>query len=352
MSDGLVSVVIPTYNRAALCRRAVESVLAQTYRDLEVIVVDDGSRDETRDVLRAFGPPVRYLRQENAGVSAARNRGLAEARGSFIALLDSDDRFEPWKLEAELRVLRFYPEAGMVWTDIKAVDEYDRELFPAYLQRMFSACRHLDLERRLQEGPALGELWPGSPPALAARRCFQADLGALMFMGSLVATNTVLLRRERQQSAGLFDTSLLKTGEDYDFHYRVCREGPVAYLDVSSVVYRVGASDQLTDPRLEVSMARNTLKTVNAAWKNGEGRIPLPRSMVRDRLAAVHLWVGRIELQEGEPTARRHLLESLRWRPFSRTTLLLLLASLLPRRARDLLRGAKARLARSATVPS
>jgi glycosyltransferase involved in cell wall biosynthesis len=117
-----VSVIIPTHDRAVLCRRAVASVLAQTHGDLEVIVVDDGSRDGTREAVEGMDPRVRYIWQENAGVAAARNRGMAAARGEFIALLDSDDLFLPWKIEAQLAAMRFFPRAGMVWTDMVAVD--------------------------------------------------------------------------------------------------------------------------------------------------------------------------------------------------------------------------------------
>src|SRR5437764_10734914 len=95
---GLVSVVIPSYNRAYIVGQAIESALQQTHRPVEVLVADDGSTDDTRRVVEGYGPPVRYFYQPNAGVSAARNLGLRHARGEFIALLDSDDRWLPWKV--------------------------------------------------------------------------------------------------------------------------------------------------------------------------------------------------------------------------------------------------------------
>src|ERR1700685_1198678 len=83
----LVSVVIPTYNRAYILGHSIESVLKQTYRPVEVVVIDDGSTDDTRRLVEHFGPPVRYFHQPNAGVSSARNHGLREARGEFVAFL-------------------------------------------------------------------------------------------------------------------------------------------------------------------------------------------------------------------------------------------------------------------------
>ncbi len=122
---GTVSVIIPTFNRGYVLREAVQSVLDQGYRDLEVIVVDDGSTDGTGDSMAAwFGaePRVRYSYQANRGASAARNAGLDLATGAYIAFLDSDDSWEPWHLELTLACLELRPEAGLIWTDIAFVD--------------------------------------------------------------------------------------------------------------------------------------------------------------------------------------------------------------------------------------
>lgn len=104
-SDG-VSVIIPTYNRESVVRRAIDSALEQTYRNLEVIVVNDGSTDGTSEVLGNYGERIRVIRQTNAGPSAARNRGATEAAGEVLAFLDSDDRWLPVKIERQMEVLR------------------------------------------------------------------------------------------------------------------------------------------------------------------------------------------------------------------------------------------------------
>lgn len=330
MSD-LVSVIIPTYNRAADCRRAVESVLAQSHREVEVIVVDDGSEDATREAIEGLDPRVVYLRQENAGVIAARNRGLAAAQGEFIAFLDSDDLFLPWKLEAQLTALRLYPQAGMVWTDMVAMDAEGREIRPAHLTAMYSAYRYFNREERLREGERLGKVWPAAPSALAERRMFMANLGAQMFLGNLVHTSTVLLRRECQQAVGFFDTVLVRSGEDYDFHYRVCRLGPVIYLDVSSIRYRVGAADQLTSPQFHIFMAYNTLRTVSKALAETGGKIALPRHVIRQRMSSVYFWIGQNEINQHNWRSARHAFaRSLVWWPFNPMALIFFAASFLP----------------------
>lgn len=119
-----VSVVIPTYNRAAKVTMGIESVLAQTVTDLEVIVVDDGSSDDTGKILgETFGDRIRYYAQANQGASVARNRGIAEARGEWIAFMDSDDQWEKEKLEWQFKALeRFGPQCGGCYTDTRFVN--------------------------------------------------------------------------------------------------------------------------------------------------------------------------------------------------------------------------------------
>ena len=104
----LVSVIIPTYNRAEIIEEAVDSVLAQDYKDFELIVVDDGSTDNTSEVLATYGDDIRVLYQENKGVSAARNRGISEAAGKLIAFLDSDDLWMPQKLTTQVEFFRHF----------------------------------------------------------------------------------------------------------------------------------------------------------------------------------------------------------------------------------------------------
>ena len=106
-----VSVIIPTYNSARYMTAAVDSVLAQTFTDYEILVIDDGSTDETEAVMGRYGPPVLLLPQRNGGVSVARNRGLEASRGRYVAFLDADDTWLPNKLERQLAELGKHPEA-------------------------------------------------------------------------------------------------------------------------------------------------------------------------------------------------------------------------------------------------
>ncbi|HEY9644827.1 MAG TPA: glycosyltransferase family A protein [Chroococcidiopsis sp.] len=114
-----VSVIIPVYNREAYVGDAIRSVLGQTVPPAEVIVVDDGSSDRSAEIIQSFGPPVRYVAQANSGAAVARNRGVDLATGELLAFLDSDDRWQPDKLERQLAALQAQPELAMVFGHVR-----------------------------------------------------------------------------------------------------------------------------------------------------------------------------------------------------------------------------------------
>ena len=126
MNRPTVSVIIPTYNRAALVPRALDSVIAQTFSDWEIVLVDDGSTDATpqlaAEYYRRLGDRLVCIREENRGSSSARNRGIDACRGRFVAFLDSDDEFAPTKLERQLALFELRPELGFVYSDFAFVD--------------------------------------------------------------------------------------------------------------------------------------------------------------------------------------------------------------------------------------
>jgi len=319
----LVSVVIPTYNRAKTVTRAIDSVLAQTHRALDIIVVDDGSTDETAaHIARRYGNDarVRYLWQPNKGVSAARNAGLAAVRGEYVALLDSDDIWKPWKLEVQLSCLRAVPEAGMVWTDMKAVDARGKVLDPSYLRTMYGATYRWFTEGTLfSASRPLIEICPHFVAPEPDRRLYWGDIFSQMVMGNMVHTSTVLLRRERLARVGGFDETLKLSGEDYDFHLRTCREGPVAFVNVASIRYQVGGTDQLTHRKYSIHIARNFLATIKPVLAKDRDRIRLPAYMLAAVQAYAYGWIGVEYFELGDyALARENLRQSLdylHWQP-------------------------------------
>jgi len=305
MSRAVVSVVVPTFNRAYCIAAALNSIRSQTWPEWEALVIDDGSTDDTESVvveLQQADPRIKYFRQSNRGVSAARNAGLDRASGSLIAFLDSDDAWRPWKLEAQMACLESLSSVGMVWTDMDAVDESGTVVARRYLRQMYGAYRWFgDDELFPQSAPApvpaeSRAVGAGLPPGALVR---WGDLYAKMFAGNLVHTSTVLITRERLDKVGRFEEGY-QTGEDYEFHLRTCRAGPVALLEASAVLYRrPGGLDQLTAPKYMNELAANSLRTRERVLAADRDRITLPRAMIREIMGESRGWFAEKLFDDG-----------------------------------------------------
>jgi len=337
MNDGLVSVIIPTYNRSHIVCSAIDSVIAQDYPEIEILVIDDGSTDDTREVMaRIYGdnPKVRYLPKRNGGVSSARNLGIRESRGEFIAFLDADDTWLPGKLRLQLECLRALPEAGMVWTDMAAVDGNDKLLHARYLRKMYSAYQYYPTTRELF-AKGLKEARIGDIEA------FCGDIFSPMVLGNLVHTSTVLLRRERLNKIGFFDEAH-RTGEDYPFHLKCCGEGPVAYLDTVTIRYVIGSADALTSSGHKLQLSLNFLSTLKKTLAQERARISLSQSVIRRCLADAYEWVGQEYMRAGlTAEARMFFLKSLKADPSNPSRLRGVFMTLIPAAARTRLTALK-----------
>lgn len=203
MSRPLVSVVIPAFDAERFLGESIESVLAQTYAPLETIVVDDGSSDETAAVARSY-EGVTVVAQDNAGPSAARNRGFAASRGALIAFHDSDDLMTPDKLEVQAGVLIDEPEVGCVLAEQELLVEPGAEL-PFWV-----------------EGSKVQTIMPPRPPELEDE--------------PLVHPMTMVVRREVFERIGGFDESM-RAAEDFDWMLRASEEG-IEIARLSAVLLR------------------------------------------------------------------------------------------------------------------
>jgi hypothetical protein len=254
----------------------------------------------------------------------------------------------PWKLALQLACFRQCPEIGMVWTDMQAIDPGGNVVNPKYLRTMYHAYRWFrsaDLFSKVVDITA-----SDLPPELAGTRLSVGDIFSQMVMGNLVHTSTVLLSRERFERVRGFNEALRISGEDYDFHLRTCREGPVGFVDVASIRYQTGMADRLTANAYRAQAALNCLATVLPVVRHDRGRIRLPRRMIRTRLAEVHTWVGDALLERREVArARGHLLKSLWHRPLQFRSLALLVRASLPAGVGAVLQRCWRRLKRAAS---
>lgn len=211
----LISVIIPVNNRLTYIQAAIESVIAQTYHQCEILVVDDGSVVDVAGALRQLPVEVIFLRQDHRGVAAARNLGVRSSRGEYVAFLDSDDLFMPEKLERQLAVFRSNPGAAMVYSDEYLLDE----------------------DGNISTSPLREGRVPPLPSGWIAKDFF-AD--------SFIAMMTVLVRRTVFDEVGGFDECLLYN-EDDDLWFRIMQKYPVICSDYISGARRLHDSNMSRD---------------------------------------------------------------------------------------------------------
>jgi glycosyltransferase involved in cell wall biosynthesis len=217
----MTSVIIPTFNRAAFLAEAIDSVLAQTEKDFELIVVDDGSTDRTRELVAAYENRIRYFFQPRAGVAAARNRGIRQAAGNFIAFLDSDDLWLPKKLSRQIEWMQAHPEIMLCHTD---------EIW---------IRRGIRVNQKKIHAKAGGWIYP-----LCLPRC-------------IISPSSVLMRRELFDSVGRFDEQF-PICEDYDLWLRVAARFEVGFIPAPLIVKRGGHPDQLSQSEWGIDRYRVT----------------------------------------------------------------------------------------------
>jgi glycosyltransferase involved in cell wall biosynthesis len=275
----LVSVIIPTYRRSAFLRRAIESVLAQTYSPVEVIVVEDGSH-EAREIASSFGPRVKYIWQENQGAAVARNTAADAARGTWLALLDDDDFWIPDKLERQFELLRAFHSLGFVHSN--------------YF--WFRNGR--------------GEPRPDTPVRSVPSGWVTQQLVLDRFS---IGTSTVLVRAELFRKVGGFNPTY-RLVQDYDLWVRLSQVTQFGYLATPLAYYEAEAPEELA------TLCRKSLANVAIldafVHANPDLCREWPQGRLRGRFNRVHRTCARRYFAANEiELARRHFFKAWTWRP-------------------------------------
>src|SRR5438093_705810 len=191
-----VSIIIPAYNQAKFLAQAIDSALQQTHPDLEVIVIDDGSTDDTSEIAARFANQIRYIHQDNTGLPGARNRGIRESKGEYLCFLDSDDFYHPEKIQRQVALLDADPRLGFVYCDIITTDE---------------------------AGQPLAEQCSVN----SASRQMSGNIFQTLMMAGYFPPHTVMIRRQVLDAVGDFDPPL-GGHADYDLWLRVSAAGHTA----------------------------------------------------------------------------------------------------------------------------
>ena len=210
-----VSVIVPTYNRASFLKKALESLAQQTFKDFEIIVIDDGSNDETPDIIKTYLPKINprslisIVSKENHGVSWARNQGILKSQASWIAFLDSDDAWIPRKLEVQMKYLERNPDIKICQTE---------EIWIRNGRRVNPMKKHAKLGGNIFE------------------RCLEL---------CVVSPSATVVSRKLLDEVGLFDESL-PACEDYDLWLRISYRYPIALISEALIIKQGGHEDQLS----------------------------------------------------------------------------------------------------------
>jgi hypothetical protein len=297
----LVSVVIPAYNASRWIGEALESVLAQDFTDYEIIVVDDGSTDDTARVVETYRERVRCIRKPNGGVSSARNVGIRAGGGAYVAFLDADDLWTSDKLRLQLEVLT-RNEVAWVYSDAWAFDGESGVV----LHRLGKVVRQYD-----------------------------GDILEALFVKNCIPSPTPVIRRSVFEHIGCFDEAAkLSIGEDLCMWLKIAAEYPIALVPVPLAYYRVHATST-TGMRYPGVLLQGHL----AVLEDAVARAPARLGPLRERaIANCYLHAGRASLGKGYlAEARRLLLHAMQYYPAIPAAVLLWASTLLGRGVIDML---------------
>lgn len=230
LNEPLVSIIIPAYNRADMLPDAINSVLEQSLSDIEIIVVDDGSTDDTQKVMSALYEKVQYILTENKGPAHARNVGMKAATGKYIAFLDSDDIYLPDKLEMQIKVMMSHPDIGMLFTESSAANSDG--IFEELHLRTFNKVYD-------RKGWLYEDIYSERETVNFKNRSidyYSGDLFGYVLQDPMIFTTTVMFPSKILEKVG-YQNEEIGMAHDYEFTSRVCKYFKIGFLDIPTYVY-------------------------------------------------------------------------------------------------------------------
>ncbi len=299
MSSPVVSVVIPTHNRASLLPRAIDSVVSQTFSDWEIVLIDDGSTDDTSSLVKDYAARLKdrlvYIRQRQRGSSAARNRGIDAVRGKFVAFLDSDDEFAPTKLKRQLALFEKRRDLGFVYSDFSFID-LDGVKHDSAFGAKFPIARRVPCET------VAPGLW----------MCTGSVFDTLL-EGYFIATIVGMVRRDVLGTRIRFDESL-SYAEEWLFFLHVARAAKAGFVDEPlSIHHYTAGSLARTATHANLVRFRDALAAIRRQFPDLS---TAQKRIVRGKLADTTRQLGYHALKNERPTdALRCFSEAFRTRP-------------------------------------
>jgi GT2 family glycosyltransferase len=325
-----VSVVVPTYNRAELLRETLQSILSQTLPPAEIIVLDDGSTDHTFEVCAKLGGSIRYIRQDNRGLAAARNAGIRAATEEWIAFCDSDDVWSADKLAVQMDAVE---RTGAKWsvTDFSLIDPdgaaiggglsgFERS-FPAVVESGQTA------EEYLGEWLVRRNLKLGSAPIVT----YTGDSFGMLFLGNVALPSTAVVARDVIERVGMFDESF-RVAEETEFFHRVASQAELTVVMQPLCKYRVGHASIIAGA--QEPLIRNAIQSLEQAVLLRPSLTAKERKALRKGRQRLHarLAYARLAAFDGKG-AREALAQNMEDQLFEPRSTAIFLASFLPAEA-------------------
>lgn len=301
---GRVSIILPAYNCETTIAAAVRSCLAQSYDDVEIIVVNDGSTDRTLEVLEEFGGDIRILTQENLGLAAARNAGTRAATGEFVAWMDGDDLARPERLKLQVSVLKDNPSFALVSSDFSAFVGAQPDFDSSHISFYYHSISRLGGIPRIYRHSDVSE-------AAEFHGVRWGHVYDFLLAGNFVHPPTVMVRRQAFDDVGFFDETI-RYSSDYDLIIRIARTGPFAFIDTSLLRYRISETQMshVAGDKVALETVR-ILEKVRAADPGIYSRHP---ELFQQRFAESFILAAEMLGQSDRPQALRLLLRGLKYR--------------------------------------
>jgi glycosyltransferase involved in cell wall biosynthesis len=287
-----ISAVIPAYNNAQFLKEAIDSILKQTHPIDEIIIVDDGSTDQTQQIADSFGDQITYIKQQNQGPSAARNNGILAAKGSWIAFLDADDQWTPHKIERQLSALKSEPALKLIAADMAEVNQAGDLWFKSVL------AKHNQLEQfRALNGKPL----PNALASLATK--------------NFIPTGTVFVERAVLIEAECFNPQI-RFGEDLELWAKIACNHPITCLPEVMMLRRQHSNNATQNSE---AMLKDLVKVMQSVKKWGSDKLKEQNrdanQLVASALCDLGYWYFS---QDNHQEALKHFLKSLKESPSKR----------------------------------
>jgi len=302
-----ISIIIPTYNYAQYICEAIESVLNQTYKDFEIIVVDDGSTDNTKEVIKPYLNKIKYIYQQNSGPSSARNRGIKEAKGEYIAFLDADDIWLAQKLELQIKFMEKEKEVGLIFSDMILFNE------KGIIKNSF-----------LKEKLFFNKL--SIKPLSSTEKVIYDNVFNALLQENFIPTNTVIVKKECFNKVGFFDETLFSV-EDRDMWLRIGLFYDIGFINFPLVLTRFHETNISANQELALKSRLKVMKK----FLNYSNLPIKSKKIIKQTINKIYFDLGYLYFTyEKFPLSRIYFRKFLKENPFIFKPWIYILLSVLP----------------------